>query len=103
MALVDELKDRAGRFATEARKLAAQAQTRVDVLQLRRRADHEAKELGYLVYRQRTGKEPADDQKVATRVEAIAELERRIAEAEQRLRGETAGGTAAGAETEASR
>ncbi len=101
MGLLDKVKETAGKVAAEAKKAgekaaveakkgAAQLQTKVEQAQLRRKADDRAKELGYLVYRERSGGAAAG-QEADRLVAEIADLERRIAEAGE---AEAAGGSA---------
>ena len=55
MSLLDKAKSVAEKAVAEAKKGAAQVQEKVEDVQLRRKADGLAKELGYLVVKQRGG------------------------------------------------
>jgi hypothetical protein len=59
MSLRDKLKERAQVLASEAKKATSQAQGKLEEVTLRRRMDDAAKQLGYLVYRERTKGTPA--------------------------------------------
>ena len=59
MGLMDRLKETAQEVAGEARKATVQAQGKLTEVQLRRRMDDAARQLGYLVYRERTHGTPA--------------------------------------------
>lgn len=54
MGLLDKAKDLASKAAEEAQKAAGAAKDKVDDVQARRKADDLAKQLGYLVVRERT-------------------------------------------------
>lgn len=87
MSLLDKVKETAKQAAADAKKGAAKVQSKVEQGQLRRKADESAKQLGYLIFRERTKGEPAGEE--ADRlVEAIVDLEQQIeAEAAQRAAG----------------
>lgn len=53
MGLMDRLKETAQEVAGEARKATVQAQGKLTEVQLRRKMDDAARQLGYLVYRER--------------------------------------------------
>ena len=55
MSLLDKAKSVAEKAVAEAKKGAAQVQEKVEDVQLRRKADGLAKELGYLVVKERGG------------------------------------------------
>jgi len=55
MSLLDKAKSVAEKAVAEAKKGAAQVQEKVEDVQLRRKADGLAKELGYLLVRQKGG------------------------------------------------
>jgi hypothetical protein len=54
MGFIDRVKEAAQEVAVEAKKVSAQAQGKLEETQLRRRMDDHAKQLGYLVHRERT-------------------------------------------------
>jgi hypothetical protein len=54
MGFMDRVKEAAQDVAVEAKKVSAQAQGKLEEAQLKRRMDDQAKQLGYLVYRERT-------------------------------------------------
>jgi hypothetical protein len=54
MGLLDKAKDLASKAAEEAQKAAGAAKEKVDDVQARRKADDLAKQLGYLIVRERT-------------------------------------------------
>ncbi|MGZ4154359.1 MAG: hypothetical protein ACXVQ0_07745 [Actinomycetota bacterium] len=80
MGLMDKVKQVAGEMGEAAKKGASQVQTKVEQTQLRRKADDAAKRLGYLVYRERTGGEPAGAEADAL-VAEIKDAEEQIAAA----------------------
>jgi hypothetical protein len=59
MGLMDRLKETAQELATETKKATVQAQGKLSEVALRRRMDDAAKQLGYLVYRERAKGTPA--------------------------------------------
>ena len=59
MGLMDRLKETAQEVAGEARKATVQAQGKLTEVQLRRKMDDSARQLGYLVYRERTHGTPS--------------------------------------------
>jgi hypothetical protein len=59
MGLTEKLRERAQELATEAKKATSQAQGKLEEVTLRRRMDDAARQLGYLVYRERTQGTPA--------------------------------------------
>ena len=79
MGLMDKVKAQAQNVAAEAKKATAQAQGKVGQIQLRKKADEAAKQLGYLVHKERTG--GASGGAGADRLVAeITDLERQMAE-----------------------
>ncbi|MDQ4026188.1 MAG: hypothetical protein M3217_11985 [Actinomycetota bacterium] len=78
MGLLDKVKAQAQNVAAEAKKATAQAQDKVGDMQLRKKADAAAKQLGYLVHKERTGGAPggADADRL---VQEITELEAQMA------------------------
>jgi hypothetical protein len=59
MGILDKAKAAAGKVAEEAKKGSAQVQDKVGQVQTRKKADDLAKQLGYLIVRERGGGEPA--------------------------------------------
>lgn len=55
MGLLDKVKAQAQNVAAEAKKATDKAQDKVGQMQLRKKADEAAKQLGYLVHKERTG------------------------------------------------
>ncbi len=80
-SFMDKVKQAAGGVADATKKGAATAQTKAKVHSLRGKADDAAQELGYLVYRERTGGEGAGAE-ADDLVAQIADLEEQIAEAQ---------------------
>jgi hypothetical protein len=80
MGLMDKIKTVAQDVTTETKNLAATAQVKVDETKLGRERDKAAKELGYLVYRERTEGTPAGSQ-ADSLVATIADLDVRISAA----------------------
>ena len=79
MGLLDKVKETAQQVAADAKKAGAQLQSKVELGQLRKKADENARQLGYLIVRERTEEAPAGEE--ADRLVAeIVELERQIAE-----------------------
>ena len=79
MGLMDKVKAQAQNVASQAKSAAGQAQDKVGQIQLRKKADEAAKQLGYLIHKERTGGASAG----AEADELIAELtdlERQMAE-----------------------
>lgn len=91
MGLMDKVKAQAQNVAAQAKNAAGQAQDKVEQIQLRKKADEAAKQLGYLVHKERTGGAAAGAEADAL-VTQITDLERQMAE-------EEAAGTAGTAET----
>jgi membrane protein involved in colicin uptake len=81
MGLMDKVKAQAQKAAEQAKNAAGQAQEKVEQIQLRKKADEAAKQLGYLIHKERTGGAAAGaeaDKLVAD----ITDLERHMAEDE---------------------
>ena len=78
MGLMDKMKAQAQNVAAEAKKATAQAQGKVGQMQLRKKADEAAKQLGYLVHKERTGGAPAGAE-ADTLVAEITDLEAQMA------------------------
>lgn len=81
MGLMDKVKAQAQKAAEQAKSAAGQAQDKMEQMQLRKKADEAAKQLGYLVHKERTGGAPAgaEADKLVTE---ISDLERQMAEDE---------------------
>ncbi len=82
MGLMDKVKAQAQKAAEQAKTAAGQAQDKVGQMQLRKKADEAAKQLGYLVHEERTGGAAAGaraDELIAE----ISDLERQMSEGEQ--------------------
>src|SRR5712691_8362320 len=88
MGLLDKVKAVAKDVATEAKKGTATLQGKIEVGQLRKKADEAAKQLGYLIYRERKDGTPAGEE-ADTLVTEMAQLEEQIkaeqAEAEAKV------------------
>jgi hypothetical protein len=81
VSLMDKVKKAATVTAEAAKKGAGQAKEKVEQHQLRKKADENAKQLGYLVFKERTQGVPAGAE--ADRlVSEIGSLEAQLAEAE---------------------
>ena len=84
MGLLDKAKDLASKAAEEAQKAAGAAKDKVDNVQARRKADDLAKQLGYLIVRERTDGTDAGEEatRLVTEITAIeATLAQGIADA----------------------
>ncbi len=79
MGLMDKVKAQAQNVAAEAKKATAQGKEKVEQIQLRKKADEAAKQLGYLVHKERTAGTPggADADRL---VAEITDLERQMAD-----------------------
>ena len=79
MGLMDKVKAQAQNVAAQAKNAAGQAQDKMEQVQLRKKADEAAKQLGYLIHKERTGGAAAgaDADKL---VAEISELERQMAD-----------------------
>ena len=85
MGLMDRLRETAQEVAGEARKAGIQAQGKIGEVQLRRRMDDAARQLGYLVFRERTLGTPAGSD-ADTLVNQIRDLEDQIARQQEETR-----------------
>lgn len=81
MGLMDKVKAQAQKAAEQAKSAAGQAQDKMEQMQLRKKADEAAKQLGYLVHKERTGGAAAGAEADAL-VSEISDLERQMAEDE---------------------
>ncbi len=81
MGLMDKVKAQAQKAAEQAKSAAGQAQDKMEQMQLRKKADEAAKQLGYLVHKERTGGAPAGAE-ADKLVSEISDLERQMAEDE---------------------
>lgn len=79
MGLMDKMKAQAQNVAAQAKQAAGQAQDKMEEMQLRKKADQAAKQLGYLIHKERTGGAPAGAE-ADKLVAEITDLERQIAE-----------------------
>ena len=82
MGLMDKVKAQAQNAAAQAKAATAQAQGKVEQIQLRKKADEAAKQLGYLVHKEKTGGGAAGAE-ADKLVAEISDLERQMAEDEQ--------------------
>lgn len=89
MGLMDKVKAQAQNVAAQAKNAAGQAQDKMETIQLRKKADEAAKQLGYLIHKERTGGAAAGAE-VDTLVAEISDLERQMAEDETAAAGGTA-------------
>jgi hypothetical protein len=89
MGIIDRVKEAAQDVAVEAKKVSAQAQGKLEETQLKRRMDDHAKQLGYLVYRERAQGvvEAAETERL---VSEITSLELQIAQAAAHMRAKQA-------------
>jgi septal ring factor EnvC (AmiA/AmiB activator) len=89
MGFMDRVKEAAQDVAVEAKKVSAQAQGKLEETQLKRRMDDHAKQLGYLVYRERARgvEEGAEAERL---VSEITSLELQIAQAAAHTRAKQA-------------
>ncbi|HEX2294108.1 MAG TPA: hypothetical protein VHN37_02240 [Actinomycetota bacterium] len=78
---MDKVKAQAQNVAAQAKTAAGQAQDKMEQMQLRKKADEAAKQLGYLIHKERTGGAAAGPDADAL-VAQISELERQMAEEE---------------------
>lgn len=101
MGILDKVKQVAGEAAEATKKGAAIAQTKAKIHGLRKEANEAAEKLGYLVYRERTGGEPAGAQ-ADELVQRISGLEAQIAELEAGLESEGETSSEGGSAGEAS-
>jgi hypothetical protein len=90
MSLLDKMKKVASDAAEVAKKGTEKAKDKVEQMQIKKKLDGNAEQLGYLVYRERRKGAPASDE--ADRLmDEMAEFERLLAEAEAEAEAE--GGT----------
>jgi hypothetical protein len=75
---MDKMKAQAQNVAAEAKKATGQAQAKVGQMQLRKKADEAAKQLGYLVHKERTGGAPGGSD-ADQLIQEITELEAQMA------------------------
>jgi septal ring factor EnvC (AmiA/AmiB activator) len=92
MGFIDRVKEAAQDVAVEAKKVSAQAQGKLEETQLKRRMDDHAKQLGYLIHRERTQGvvEGAEAERL---VSEITSLELQIAQAAAHARAKQAEAT----------
>jgi hypothetical protein len=100
MSLLDKMKSAAQDAATAAKKGAAQVKDKAGDTMLRRKADEAAKQIGYLVYKERTAGESAGGE-VDRLVGEIASFEAQIAEGPATAESETTTAVTPAAEPEA--
>jgi hypothetical protein len=96
-----DLREGAAHMAADLKKGAAQLQSKVEQVQLRRKADEHAKDIGYLVVRERTQGAQVREE-IDRLVQAIVDLERQIEEARAREEARGEGTQAAAPTAEAS-
>ena len=78
MDFIDKVKDAAQDVASQAQKATSLAQSKIEQVQTRRKADGVARNLGYAIVRQRTqGVDPGDD--IEAMINEIVGLESEIA------------------------
>ncbi len=94
MSFLDKVKQTASQVAAEAKKGTAQVQTKIEQGQIRKKADEAAKQLGYLIVKERTEGTPAGDERDRLVSEIVA-LEEQLAAAAKPAEGEEEGGGAA--------
>ncbi|HEX2235101.1 MAG TPA: hypothetical protein VHK89_02395 [Actinomycetota bacterium] len=102
MGLTEKLRERAQELATEAKKATSQAQGKLEEVTLRRRMDDAARQLGYLVYRERTQGTPAgsDADALVNRMRETDDALARHADQERGASGEESSGGAPAASSE---
>jgi uncharacterized protein YbaA (DUF1428 family) len=96
MSLTDKAKSAAGKAVAEAKKGAAKVQEKVEDVQLRQKANGLAKEIGYLVVKEKAGEAVPDGEidRLAAEVRSIEDqikADRTTAEAEPVTGAETSG------------
>jgi septal ring factor EnvC (AmiA/AmiB activator) len=89
MGLMDKIKSAAQDVAAEAKKATAQGKSKLDQMQLRKKADEAAKQLGYLIHAERA-KGTAAGAEADRLVAEITQLETEIAEAESETQAQAA-------------
>ncbi len=81
MGILDKVKQAAEKAAEGAKKGTAQVREKMELSQLRKKADEDARQLGYLIWRERTDGTPAGEE--ADRlVQEITALDEQIREAQ---------------------
>jgi hypothetical protein len=94
MGLMDRLKETAQDVAGEARKASIQAQGKLGEVQLRRKMDDAARQLGYLLYRERALGTPSGSD-ADTLVNRMVELDAQLTRQQEETRQATKPGEAA--------
>lgn len=79
MGFMDKVKSAAQDAATQAKKATSTAQTKVEESQVKKKLDDSAKQLGYLIYRERTKGTPAGAE-ADSLISDMSGLESKIAE-----------------------
>jgi hypothetical protein len=87
MGFLDKVKQTAGQVAAEAKKGKEQVKEKIEHGQIRKKADEAAKQLGYLIVKERTEGAPAGEEGDRL-VSEIVELEKQLAESEAPSEGE---------------
>ena len=82
MSLLDKVKKVASDAAEAAKKGTEKAKDKVEHLQLKKKLDGHAEQLGYLIYRERRQSTPAGPE-ADSLMDEMADLERQIAELDQ--------------------
>jgi seryl-tRNA synthetase len=77
LSLTDKAKTVAGKAVAEAKKSAAQVQEKVEDVQLRRKANGLAKEIGYLIVKEKGG-EPAPKGEIDRLADEIRTIEQQL-------------------------
>ena len=77
MSLTDKAKEVGGKAVAEAKKGAAKVQEKVESVQLRQKANGLAKEVGYLMVKEKAG-EPVPDGEIDRLVAEIGSIEEQI-------------------------
>lgn len=100
MGLMDKVKAQAQNAAAQAKAATAQAQGKVEQIQLRKKADDAAKQLGYLIHKERTGGAAAGAE-ADKLVAEITDLETQMAEEASQAEGAQAAAPAQPSSSEA--
>lgn len=79
MGFMDKVKSAAQDAATQAKKATSQAQTKMEEGQVKKKMDESARQLGYLVYRERTQGTPAGAE-ADTHISELQGLEAKLTE-----------------------
>jgi len=82
MGFLDKVKQTAGEVGAEMKKGADQLKEKVDETQLRRKGDDLARQLGYLIYKERV-KGQAAGEEAGELVAQMQEVEKQLKEGEQ--------------------